>query len=427
MSGNCVMAEGGLYGAKSRRYWRNKSWSARYGLTVPRLTTALGATNLSTCVKKTPTIKTCEGKRMARKPRPHEIFWYVLSFVTILITISTAQAQENGISSGSQPRKLYVLDAGNNQKKARVLVVDQSNGKVIRTYNAGDQPDMALSPDGTQLFVAYFFENAERSRESVLDIYDTASGTLIDRMSNPEALQRKTPVYQSSMVMSPSGKQIYIEKYHWVPGAPGPNGCYVSVFDTVLRRFRGIDISISNCGHVVLPAKEDLKFYMVSASTHSIDEFSLVMPSEGVTNTSHRYIPIEFPKSVDSSSEVKRSNAAMKPCEVGQRASTKTLGPVFLLSEDRMIDVVLGDGSLLEVDTATAAKKFMGKETSTGKLGMQTALRGDDSTAYFSAAQETSSYFERYDQIVRIDPATMAITGKMTTSVPFFDLSISPD
>jgi DNA-binding beta-propeller fold protein YncE len=268
---------------------------------------------------------------MARKHRPHEIFWYVLSFITILIIISAAQAQENGISSGSQPGKLYVLDAGNNHKKPKVVVVDQANGKVTRTYQAGDQPDMALSPDGTRLFVAYFFENAEGTRESVLDIYDTASGTLIDRVNNPEALQRKIPVYQSSMVMSPSGKQIYIEKYHWVPGAPG------------------------------------------------------------------------------------------------QRASTKTLGPVFLLNEGRMIDVVLGDGSLLAVDLATAATKLMGKETFTRKLEMQTALRGDDSAAYFSAAQETNNYFERYDQIVRIDPATMAITGKMTTSVPFFDLSISPD
>jgi hypothetical protein len=365
---------------------------------------------------------------MVRKHRALGVFRYVFSFVTILIAISTAQAQANGISPGHQPGKLYVLDAGNNHKKARVLVVDQSNGKVIRTYHAGDQPDMALSPDGTQLFVAYFFENAEARRESVLDIYDTASGTLIDHVSNPEALQHKVPVYESSMVMTPSGKQIYIEKYHWTPGAPGPSGCYVSAFDTAQRRFRGMNISISNCGHVVLPANEDLKFYMVSASTHSIDEFTLVIPSEGVTNMSHRSIPIGFPKSVDSSSEVKGSNAATTPCEVGQRASAPTLGPVFFLGEEGMIGAVLNDGSRLAVDLSAAVTKFMGKEPSTGTApGMQAALHGDNSPVYFSAAQETNNYFERYDQIVRIDPATMAITGKMTTSSPFFAMSMSPD
>src|SRR5689334_8725981 len=161
---------------------------------------------------------------MARKHRALEIFLCVFFSVAILITIPAAQGQEHGISSGGQRGKLYVLDAGNNPKKARVLVVDQSNGKVVHTYHAGDQPDMALSPDGRQLFVSYFVEIAEGRRESVLDIYDTASGTLIDHVSNPQALQHKLPVYESSMVMAPSGKQIYIEKYNWIPGAPGPSG-----------------------------------------------------------------------------------------------------------------------------------------------------------------------------------------------------------
>ena len=365
---------------------------------------------------------------MVRKHRALEIFRCVFFSVAILITIPAAQGQEHGISSGDQRGKLYVLDAGNNHKKAKVLVVDQSNGKVVHTYHAGDQPDMALSPDGRQLFVSYFVEIAEGRRESVLDIYDTASGTLIDHVSNPQALQHKLPVYESSMVMAPSGKQIYIEKYHWTPGAPGPSGCYVSVFDTEQRRFRGVNISIFNCGHVVLPSREDLKFYMVSAGTHSIDEFTLVIPSEGATNTSHRSIPIEFPKSVDSSSEVKSSNAATTPCEVGQRAPAKTLGPVFFLGEEGMIGAVLNDGSRLAVDLSTAVTKFMGKEPATGTApGMQAALHRDNSPVYFSAGQETNNYFERYDQIVRMDPATMAITGKMTTSSPFFSMSMSPD
>jgi hypothetical protein len=349
-------------------------------------------------------------------------------FLTFLLAVPFSQAQEDG-PSGDQPRKLYVLDAGNDQLKAQVLVVDLSNGKVIQTYLAGDQPDMAVTPDGTRLFVAYAFENAKGQRETVLDIYDTVSNTLIGHLNNPEALQHKTSVYTSSMVMSQSGNQIYFEKYHWTPGAPGPSGCYVSVFDTALRRFRGINISVSNCGHVVLPANEDLKFYMVSAKTHSIDEFTLVIPSDGVTNTSHRYVPIELPSSSDGISQVKGANAAAAPCEVGQHTSAnKGFGPVFLLPQERIIGFILDDGSRFTVDLSTSVTKFMGKESSTSKLGgMQTALHGDGSSVYFSAAQETNSYFERYDQIVRIDPATMAITGKMTTLVPFFDMSISPD
>jgi hypothetical protein len=362
------------------------------------------------------------------QPRRVPVDFLNLSLLFVFLLIgSLSRAQENG-TSVDQIKKLYVLDAGNDQQKPQVLLVDQSNGKVIRRYHAGDQPDMALTPDGTLLFISYAFNNAEGLMEPVLDVYDTASGKLIDHMSNPEALQHKVPVYQSSMVMAPSGKQIYIEKYHWTEGTTGPNGCYISVFDTALRRFRGVNISVSNCGHVVLPSDEDLKFYMVSASTHAIDEFTLVMPSDGAVNTSHRYIPIKLPNPSDAISEVKKTNAATAPCEVGQRTPAKTLGVVFFQPQDKTIGVVLADGSRLAVDLSASVTKFMGKEPSTGKLGgMQTALHGDGSSVYFSAAQGTNSYFERYDQIVRIDPATMAITGKMTTLVPFFDMSISPD
>jgi outer membrane protein assembly factor BamB len=126
----------------------------------------------------------------------------------ILAAIPNSHAQENQ-APGDASGKLYVLDAGNNRKKPQILVVDPSNGKVIRTYRAGYQPDMTLSPDGKLLYLSSSIENAASGLENFLDIYDTASGALLNHISNPEALQHKIPVYGTSMVMSRGGKRIY--------------------------------------------------------------------------------------------------------------------------------------------------------------------------------------------------------------------------
>jgi hypothetical protein len=70
----------------------------------------------------------------------------------------------------------------------------------------------------------------------------------------------------------------------------------------------------------------------------------------------------------------------------------------------------------------------MGHESGLGKQsGIQPILESSGSSVYFGTSQGTNSYFERYDSIVRIDPATMATTGTMTTSLPFFEVARSHD
>ncbi|HEV8494709.1 MAG TPA: amine dehydrogenase large subunit, partial [Candidatus Angelobacter sp.] len=218
------------------------------------------------------------------------IFRPLSLLLIILAAISNSHAQENQ-APGDVSGKLYVLDAGNNRKKPQVLVVDPSNGKAIRTYRAGFQPDMTLSPDGKLLYISSF-ENAASGLENFLDIYDTASGALLNHISNPEALQHKIPVYGTSMVMSPDGKRIYIEKYHWVPERPGPTGCYTSVFDTESRRFL-VNISVSSCGVAVLPANEELTFYLISTAKAAIDTFT-IPGREGRVNAAHHYTSISI-------------------------------------------------------------------------------------------------------------------------------------
>src|SRR5262245_32908586 len=111
---------------------------------------------------------------MARARRVPTIF-HSLSLLFILATFPACQAQELGASAGKQAKKLYVLDAGNEFGKSQVLVVDLTSDKVVQTYPAGYQPDMALSPDGTRLYLSSAFEKKEGGLENVLEIFDTAS------------------------------------------------------------------------------------------------------------------------------------------------------------------------------------------------------------------------------------------------------------
>jgi len=347
----------------------------------------------------------------------------------ILSAIPNSHAQENQAASGDASGKLYVLDAGNSRKKPQVLVVDPPNGKIIRTYRAGNQPDMALSPDGKQLYISSSFENAASSMENFLDIYDTASGALLNHISNPEALQHKIPVYGTSMLMSPSGKRIYIEKYHWVPERLGPSGCYTSVFDTESRQFL-VDISVSNCGHAVLPADEHQTFYLVSTTEAAIDTFTITGRA-GSVNTAHQYTSISLPpSSTGARAAQKNPDTATGPCEVVSRSTGagKGIGPVFLRPQQKTLGLILENGSRLSVDLSSEATTPMGQESGPGKWsGIQPILESSGSSVYFGTSQGTNSYFERYDRIVRIDPATMATTGTMATSLPFFEVSRSHD
>ena len=355
------------------------------------------------------------------------IFRPLSLFLIILAAIPKSHAQENQVAPSDASGKLYVLDAGNDRIKPQVLVVDPSNGTVIRTYRSGYQPDMTLSPDGRLLYISSSFENAASGMESFLDIYDSASGALLSHISSPEALQHKVPVYGTSMVMSRDGKRIYMEKYHWVPERPGPAGCYTSVFDTESRRFL-VNISVSNCGVAVLPANGEQTFYLVSTARAAIDTFTIT-GSKGSANTAHQYTSISLPSSSTSARAAQKNpGTATAPCEVLRPSTGKGIGPVFLRPQQKIVGLILEDGSRFSVDLSSGTTTLMGQESGLGKLsGIQPILESNGSPVYFGTSQGANSYFERYDSIVRIDPATMATTGTMTTSLPFFEVARSHD
>jgi DNA-binding beta-propeller fold protein YncE len=89
-------------------------------------------------------------------------------------------------SKQAASESLYILDSNNNKEESQVLVVDVEDGRVVKTFRAGSTPDMALSPDGKRLYIASTWWTAERWGGGTLDVIDAATGTLLQRVDNPD-------------------------------------------------------------------------------------------------------------------------------------------------------------------------------------------------------------------------------------------------
>jgi hypothetical protein len=83
------------------------------------------------------------------------------------------------IENWSKPETgwLYVLDAKRDAGGVggRVWLIDPESGKVMGSIRTGDNPDFALSPDGSRLYVA----SITQGDSSELAVIDTAAGAVI--------------------------------------------------------------------------------------------------------------------------------------------------------------------------------------------------------------------------------------------------------
>jgi hypothetical protein len=178
----------------------------------------------------------------------------------------------------------------------------------------------------------------------------------------------------------------------------------------------------------VLPADEEQTFYLVSTAGAAIDTFTITGNAGGM-KTAHQYTSISLPPSfTDARAAQKNPDTTTAPCGVGSPSTGRGIGPVFLRPQQKTMGLILEDGSRVSIDLSSEATTPMGQEIWPGKWsGIQPIVESSGSSVYFGTSQGTNSYFERYDRIVRIDPATMATTGTMTTSLPFFEVLRSHD
>lgn len=181
----------------------------------------------------------------------------VLKQVTILalsFVLATAVARSQA---------LYILD-GIGQ---RIHLVDSRRGEVIQTLKTGYSPDLAVSPDGSRLYVAYTDFDSKEPRK--LSVVDTATGRFLETVDNPDAPKWDFSPPFSSMAISANGKRLYVLGRRSLP--PSTDVHFVSTFDTENRAFLSEVANVPNCpGSVLFPGKEPATVHVTCLGSNSV-------------------------------------------------------------------------------------------------------------------------------------------------------------
>ena len=180
-----------------------------------------------------------------------------LTFYFLLAVLCTA----NQVSAGAQSGLVYVLDSGGRTGKSQILLVDPQQKRIVRSIAAESNPDMALSPDGTRLYVASTVENSGQ-----LDIYDTGSGKLIRTVPNKDRWIPTSHLYISHMVMAPDGKWLYVFKYDI-----STDLYYIATFDTAREAFLPEVADLREClNAIMLPSSEAKQLAVMCTSSDDL-------------------------------------------------------------------------------------------------------------------------------------------------------------
>lgn len=320
----------------------------------------------------------------------------VMVIVSALAVVNCTATGGDRIPAG---RGLYVLDTNDGGAGSQVMLIDITTGKVSKTYSAGFHPDMALSPDGTRLYITSTrVSGVEGSGQSLLETYDTESGTLIGTVSNPESFQSTMPIYGSSMAMSHSGRYIYMLKLHNTKGLTEE---YITAFDTMQSRFLKDHISLDDeCDIVMLPTSLDLTLDVACGNTAQLREVTL---GDAVEPVKDKALPIKTAQSLEK------------------------WGAVFLQPGERNVALVSASGSAFAIDRSSAAVQHLAVTSQTAPW-IQRGLMPENGTAvYFSSARVKRAYPNGLDTILVADPMSLVPLGTIAATQPFFSIELSRD
>ncbi len=243
---------------------------------------------------------------------------------------------------GTTPSEsLYILDSNNKKEESQVLVVDVQDGRVVKTFKAGSNPDMALSPDGKRLYIASTWWTADRWGGSTLDTFDTASGVLLKRVDNPDRGLSTVPQYPSKMVISQNGRWLYIYKVHQTLDG---DDHYVATFDTHNGRFLSEVQKTPFCGGyaILQPLGTDRQLAVVCRESGDV-----------------RFLDLAPKASARNRTLASGSNTTGAPVQKvrilskGVPEHGRRVGPAFLSSDGLTLTVIMGDGRLLRIDNVS--------------------------------------------------------------------------
>lgn len=297
---------------------------------------------------------------------------------------------------------LYVLDPQSESDRpgSRVWLLDPETASVMGSIPAGPEPDFALSPDGSRLYVA----SGERD-SGELAVIDTATGA-VQRFPFPDRILYK-PWYEglppfSRMTVSSDGRALRVLVHHLF--SPEKIGYQLWTFDTTDERFSYSHVALGNCGYgQFVPTASTSELYFLCPTTDRIRSIQLDAQDHVLSNTF-----VKFPWD--------------RRCGTAEG---------FLSPDRTKLELVRSDGAIYEMNTTT--QEFS-----------STSVTGDCHQMVFSfpwpLSQDGTKIYLGYGPLenypnglatsgeLRIfDTSTWQQLGHISTSVPFWSATLSKD
>ena len=296
---------------------------------------------------------------------------------------------------------LYVLDA-----RRQVLLVDPESAGVKGRIAVGHTPQMALSPDGTRLYIA-------SSQE--LSVVDTSDGQPRESVELQHRWKYTTSPYPPSMVVSPDGRWLYVYKMY--PGQGAGNDSYaVATFDNTTGRFLPQELQLSGCGASLLAPS--LTGLQISCMPANQIHFVQIGPTGTVVPTIEAGLP-------------------ERVAPVATLLELPNFGGVIWNVRDSLVSpdghaliTIMGDGRVLEVDIN--ARKLSRMLVSDRLLerwvpSQRSVCSPDGTKLYVAMGRQARRSTGMAEEILVIDTSTGHHLAKITTSIPFLSLAISSD
>ena len=334
------------------------------------------------------------------------------------------QSKQGG---GPQSGWIYVLDSNRMNMESQVLLLDPSDGRIVRTFRAGYNPDMALSPDGKRLYIS-----SSRQRPTPeglrlhgsLEVIDTATGAILQTADNPDRLQPTVWEYQSHMALSLDGRWLYMLKHI---DAKNDDVYYIATFDTTRGQFLPERPLLPHCiNGVLLPSPRPLDLKVMCTGLSDIRFLRLTkrgsavisrLALHGTPNTHGEYVGQAFLSPDGSRLKVLMQDGRSFEADSESRS---LIHSDAIDSQARKINI--SDGKTINVSS---------DDWMAGRgIPLQRPTTSPDGAKLFVGIGRLTDFSQSnwsFDEVAVLDPATLSRTATIKTSILCYSMAVSKD
>jgi DNA-binding beta-propeller fold protein YncE len=350
----------------------------------------------------------------------------------MLVSPNGTDAMRASNHASPQSRWIYVLDSGGMKRESQVLLVDPEQERIIRTFKAGYYADMALSPDGTRLFLASTLRTAG-GEQPILEVINTADGAVLARVDNPDRWISTIPAYPTQMAVSADGRMLYIFKDHQTLT---DNTNYIATFDILAGRFLPETAALKGCITAQLfPLSNSKQLAVVCASKADVRFLNLAKNGAAISTDEEASVPSKL------------SLGHWSGARLGQNVGAAVVSP-----DGGILKVVMGDGRFVKIDTqsrkaiqtdiidSAKRRRANNKAPLTNPVSddwladrwvrFQTPVFSDDGARFYLGVGRLADLREGkqwFDQIAVLDQRTFESLAVINPSRSFYSLALSKD